>query len=329
MKTKVVLTVDTEASIAGAFADANHRPLIHEPIAGMVGGKSEALGFLIDTLTEYGLVATFFAETVHTRYFTDSVMGGYVDQLSRAGQDVQLHLHPCWLAFENGRLEHSNPVTDQCCELELEQLAGLIEAGAGRIHAWTGMRPTGMRTGNFSTALSVFGAMKQTGLSCSSNICLAVQRPPEPELAVPGGAHDFAGIRELPVTCFADNGPVGQGRLRPMQVTALTAYEQIGLLNAAHDCGNPVVVIVTHPFEFVKRADFRYSHLRRNRIVQNRFRRLCGFLTDNRERFDVVPLAAAAAAVDGGTVWKELKGSAVSSTVRAAANLLNDKLAFI
>lgn len=327
MKTQVVLTIDVEPSVAGAFANKNHRPLIHEPVAGVVGGNSEALGFLVATLNRYGLAATFFVETLHTRYFSDAPMGGYVEQLVRAGHDVQLHLHPCWLAFENGRRQHAAPVTDQCSQLELAQLAALIDEGARQIHGWTGRRPTGMRTGNFSTALSVSAAMKAAGLSYASNICIAVNRPAEAELAVAGGAYDFAGIRELPVTCFVDNGPVGHGRLRPMQITALTAHELIGLLNKAHQHRNRVVVIVTHPFEFVKKSDVRYHNLRRNRVVQYRLRRLCRFLSDNRDRFEVVPLAAAAGA--GCAAWKELQGSAVGSLIRAAANMINDKLSFI
>jgi len=186
-----------------------------------------------------------------------------------------------------------------------------------------------MRTGNFSTALSVFEAMSKAGLSHASNICLAVHRPPEPELAVTGGVYDFAGIRELPVTCFFDVGPVGRGRLRPMQVTALTAREQISLLNAAHDNKNPVVVIVTHPFEFVKKRDFRYTNLRRNRIIQNRFRRLCAYLSANTDRFEVVPLAAAADGFDGDSGWTELTGNALDSVVRAVANAVNDRVNFI
>ena len=43
VKTKVVLTVDTEPSIAGAFSgNEAATPLIHEPVAGVVEGKSEA-----------------------------------------------------------------------------------------------------------------------------------------------------------------------------------------------------------------------------------------------------------------------------------------------
>ena len=70
MKTKVVLTVDTEPSIAGALAPSTrNKPLIHEPVWGKVGDRSEALGFLLDTLTHYQLSATFFVETVHLAYF--------------------------------------------------------------------------------------------------------------------------------------------------------------------------------------------------------------------------------------------------------------------
>ena len=324
------MTVDTEASIAGAFRENEaHTPLIHELVAGVVGGKSQALGFLVETLSRYGLVATFFVETVQTRYFPDRVMGSYVDRLLRAGQDVQLHLHPCWLSFKDGKLDRSNLVTDDCSELETGRLTALIGEGADRIGAWTGTRPTGMRTGNFCAALSVFEAMRQAGLSHGSSICLAAYRPLQPQLAVTGGVHDFAGIRELPVTCFVDVGPVGRGRLRAMQVTALTAREQINLLNAAHGCANPVLVIVTHPFEFVKKRDYRYAKLRPNRFIQHRFRRLCAFLSANSDRFEVLPLAVAAAAVDGRPTWTELTGNPFYSIARAATNAVNDRLPLI
>ena len=86
-KTKVVLTVDVEPSVGGAFTDPRHTPLLDEPVGGEVKGRSEGLGFLIETLCGHGLTATFFVETVHTRYFGDLAMGRYAEQLVRAGQD--------------------------------------------------------------------------------------------------------------------------------------------------------------------------------------------------------------------------------------------------
>jgi hypothetical protein len=325
-RTKVVLTVDTEPSVAGAFADPRHRPLLDEPVAGDVNGSSEALGFLIETLSRHGLAATFFVETVHTRYFGERAMGGYVEQLLRAGQDVQLHLHPNWLSFEHGKLKPGPPHTDNCREMSLERLAALIAEGANQIADWTGKPADAMRTGNFSTGPLVFGAMQQAGLRFSSNICVGVAPPPERELARTGGLHEFAGIRELPVTCFADVGPVGGGRLRPMQVTALTSRELMDLLDAAHTCGNSVVVIVTHPFEFLKKRDIRYTGLRPNLLIQRRFRRLCAFLAENSDRFEVLPIGAAADTLDPAQSWTELRGNPFRSVVRAAENVVNDYL---
>lgn len=326
MKTRVVLTVDTEPSIAGAFSNPQtDTPLIDEPVAGEVAGRSEGLGFLVATLVRHGLQATFFVETAHTAYFPPDRMGRYVDQLQAAGQDVQLHLHPSWLSFENGRLAPGAKVTDHCSELGRARLAELISAGSEQIRAWTGQRPTGMRTGNFSTALSVFEAMNDAGLDYASNICLAMHRPPEAELQVTGGCHRFAGIRELPVTCFADNGPVGRGRLRPMQITALSAAEQIALLQQAHADGRGVVVIVTHPFEYLKKRDYRYRGLKPNRLVQSRLETLCGFLAENGDRFSVVPLADAAREAELERS-PPLRGHALRAALRAAANVVNDRL---
>ena len=326
-KTKVVLTVDTEPSVAGAFDDPSRpAPLLHEPVWGSVNGRSEALGFLIRTLSQHDLTATFFVETVHTTYFSDAPMGQYVEKLLDAGQDVQLHLHPCWRSFVQGEFRPENKVTDHCSAIDRETLAALIAKGAAQLRAWTGQETTGMRTGNFSTSLSVFEAMADAGLSNASNICLAAQAPPEPELALPCGVHVVAGIKELPATCFKDVGPVGRGRLRPMQITALSAAEQIALLRGIHGSGGEVAVIVTHPFEFLKSDNYRYENMRPNRMVQKRFEDLCAFLAAHKDAFEVVSLEDAAAALSPQPGAEPLRGNAIRAARRAAENYFNDRL---
>src|SRR3546814_16914275 len=79
-----------------------------------------------------------------------------------------------------------------------------------------------------------------------------------------------------------------------MQVTAVSAAEQIALLRQAHDDQRGVVVIVTHPFEYLKKRDFRYRGMKANRLVQRRLEGLCGFLATNSDRFAVVTLEEAA-----------------------------------
>lgn len=332
MKTKVVITVDTEPSIAGAFASSN-KPCIHEPIWGEVGGKSQALGFMLETLNRFQLCATFFVETVHLAYFPGEIMGEYVRQIRNAEQDIQLHLHPCWLSFERGWKIGDEPFTDHCNELTHEQLVSLIESGRGRICDWTGAAPCSLRTGNFSVSASVYRAMKASGLFISSNICIGVAPPVEASFDqwgeasnLAGGIHHLEGIVELPVTCFKDNGPVGRGQLRPMQITACSFKEQCTQLAALHQAGASVAVIVTHPFEFLQWSGAAYSKLRANRLVQQRFERLCAFFADNTDRFEVVPISSL---VDEGLEFEPaiaLEGSAISATRRAFENFLNDRL---
>src|SRR5262245_20623091 len=121
MRTKVAITVDTEPSVAGAFAAPDrYKPLIHEPVWGEVRGKSEALGFITRTLDRHKLRATFFVETAHLAYFSDGVMGSCARQLHQAGHDVQLHLHPGWTRFKGGDFASVN---DNCSALDEERLA--------------------------------------------------------------------------------------------------------------------------------------------------------------------------------------------------------------
>ncbi len=334
MKTKLVITVDTEPSIAGAFGDPKrYKPCIHEPVWGEVGGKSQALGFILETLSRFQLCATFFVETVHLSYFPERIMGGYVRRIRDAEQDIQLHLHPCWLSFEQGWKSGDNPFTDQCGEMTDDQLVSLIATGCGRICDWTGEAPCSLRTGNFSVSASVYRAMKATGLPISSNICVAVAPPAEASFdqwgatsSLAGGIHHLEGIIELPVTCFKDHGPVGRGQLRPLQITACSFEEQRTQLMALHRAGASVAVIVTHPFEFLRWSGADYSHLCANRLVQRRFERFCTFLVDNADCFEVVPIGRF---VDEGFDFEPaigLDGSAISATRRAFENFINDRL---
>ena len=330
MKTQIVLTVDTEPSIAGAFDDPErYAPLLHEPVSGEVASKSEALGFILETLGRFQFRATFFVEALNTRYFPESVMGGYVEKLRESGQDIQLHIHPNWARFKNGEYDPNCDISDNCSDLDADLLASLMDEGASQIAAWTGRRPTAFRPGNFATNLKVFDAMVKAGLTVSSNICLAVRPPSEPELALWGGRHLIEGVREFPVTCFADRGPVGRGRPRPLQITALSAGEMRAVLKQVHRNRNgedgSIAVIVTHPFEFIKKGDFRYSRIRPNRLVQGRLRSLCEFLQRESDRFEVVTLEEAAT---GSSNWNasppRLEGAAHRALFRAGQNYLND-----
>lgn len=323
MRMKVAITVDTEPSVAGAFADPNRfKPLIHEPVWGEVAGQSEALGFIMRTLSAHQIRATFFVETVHVSYFPEGLMGDYVRRLQQAGQDVQLHLHPVWGRFESEKFAKIN---DSCRDLDEDRLVALIGRGADRIAAWCGRRPKCLRTGNFSVSTSVYRAMRRAEMPMASNICVAVAPPREKGLRFAGGIRRIEGIVELPVTCFRDRGPIGRGKYRPLQVSACSFEEMRDLLSVMQRAGVSLAVLVTHPFEFLKWSGPEFSRLRANRLVQRRFEQLCRFLADNADRFEAIGVDQVA---DDVAAEDEvaLDGNPIHSTWRAIENFVNDRV---
>src|ERR1700724_4638510 len=73
---EVCITVDTEFSIGGNFGNPEMAPIAKPIVLGMIGGQEHGLGFILDSLAEFGVRATFFVETLQTAYFGDEPMGG-------------------------------------------------------------------------------------------------------------------------------------------------------------------------------------------------------------------------------------------------------------
>ena len=68
-------------------------------------------------------------------------------------------------------------------------------------------------------------------------------------------------------------------------VTGTGVAETRALLWRARRAGLETVVVLTHPFEFFKHRDDRYTQLRRNRVNQHRLASLCRFLRDHPDDF--------------------------------------------
>src|SRR3989344_4745975 len=181
MKTQVCITIDTEFNIAGAFSDpARFQPVGAQNVTCDINGRSQGLGFLLETFREHGLAATFFVETLNSIYFGDAPMRAITQRITQAGHDIQLHLHPCWTYFRDPDWRHrllSHPPDDSMAGRSLEEVVGLIELGLQTFERWGLARPTALRTGGLSVDHTVYAAMAKTGLPIASNIGLAIYRP--------------------------------------------------------------------------------------------------------------------------------------------------------
>ena len=325
--TEICITVDTEFSIGGNFADPRLMPVAEPTVLGSIAGKEHGLGFLLDSLREFGMRATFFVETLQTTYFGDEPMGEIARRIARAEQDVQLHLHPCWLHYEAAANGPTESAPDDSCGGRTDaELSHFFKTGLAAFERWGLPRPIAVRAGNFQADMQFYHAADRFGFGLSSNVALAVEPSADPRLRLAGGRHRFGRVLELPVlSYFYPLGPLR--RLRALAITACTVAEIVSVLRQARAQGISPVVVLTHPHEFIKRTDLRYQKLRRNRINQARFRDLLGFLHRNPNDFVVRPISAISdnTGIDG---YRDatISVSAATALARIAENGVNDRI---
>ena len=284
MSTRVHITVDTEFSIAGAFQDPHrHQPVGPPAVYCPLEGKSGGLGYLLETLARFRLPATFFVEALNTCYFGDEPMGGIAREIAAAGHSVQLHLHPCWTYFERPSWADSlqtDPPNDDITRRSVDEIERLIQLGQATFKRWGLDTPAVLRTGGLRVNTKVYEAMGRCGMTTASNIGLAVYRPAEPALQRLSGCHQIQGIRELPVTTFADLHLPRKPHLKTLTITGTSWPEMCTLLKQARARGLSDVVVLTHAFEYIKHRDITYQTLYPDRINRGRLEKLCAFLAE-------------------------------------------------
>lgn len=336
MRTQVCITIDTEFSVAGTFADPIRRlPLGTENVTCPVGDKENGLGFLLETFRDHCIAATFFVEALQSNYFGDAPMGRLVDRILKAGQDVQLHVHPCWRTFRDPHWRESlsphSPPNDHCDAMAEAELEALINEGLAALRRLGVTAPVAMRTGNLRAGKAVYRAMKACGLRLASNIGVALHRPADAALILAGGRHWIEGVLEVPVLTYTQLALGGRRYDRLLTTTAASFAETRSLLWQARDRGVATVVLLTHPFEFVKGDRLDPAAQRVNRINQRRLRRTCEFIAAHPRDFEAVSFAGAAAGwLSGGHApAPALKAPLLPVLARIAENKANDLIPIV
>lgn len=329
---EVAITIDTEFSIAGRFKDENNSPVSGPMVEGRIGQKENGLGFLLDTMRRYGLKATFFVEAVNTRYFGFGEMGRFVHRIVEDGQDVQLHVHPEWAVFEGGVPQARHPVfplNGSLAGRTRAQVFSVLDIAYAAFETWGLGAPRAIRTGSLLADVDLYSHLYAYGIRLSSNLGNAIVGDYPDRLQINGGRQWVNGVLEVPVTCFYDLPALSEKHLRPMQVTACSWREMRSVLETARRDGVRTIVIITHPFEYFKRADDKCSKITPNRINQSRFVKLCGFLASRREDYKVVTFGGCADRwLDEGEAPDiPLRAStALPALGRAVTNKLNDSV---
>jgi peptidoglycan/xylan/chitin deacetylase (PgdA/CDA1 family) len=325
-RTRVCITIDTEFSIGGAFSDHTKQPVAEPMVWCNVEGRSQGLGFMLDTFRQYGVQATFFVETQQRHHFKHDPMRPIAQQIHAEGHEVQLHTHPCWTLFQHAdwwNVARGQKGRDDIGKRSVEEVVALLDQGIATFAEWGLPRPLAFRSGNLNYSDNLYRALAQSGIPYSSNIGVAIHDNGDPNYKLYSGQHERHGVREFPVLSFSDWKIGPKKNIKSLTIAGSSFAETRHLLEKARSEGIPLVVVLTHPFEFVQSYDLTFQRTRRNRLTQARLRKLCQFLHQNSDRFDASGLAAAAASLPARAVPENtlLKGALRHTVPRMAAQV--------
>lgn len=279
----VLLTVDTEIGgpLSRNWMSSSLEREWSRDIDGTTPEGDYGVAFQMQVLAAHGLNATFFVESM----FAEAAGPGLLERLVRLidshGHDVQLHMHPEWLARmaepvvpARGQNLRDFPVSEQA-ELIARSAAALRAAGAKQL--------TAFRAGNYGANFDTLAALRTNGLRLDASYSaphlglLCALHMPAP-LVQPTW---IDGVLEFPLGCFEE----WPGRYRPLQLCACSTSELIWALNAAWARRWHYLVMIFHSFELIQRGRHIDETIRPNKMVIRRFERLCRFLAENRSRF--------------------------------------------
>lgn len=303
MKTQVCFTVDTEFSIGGAFQKPEHyKPVGQESVWCITEGKSNGLGFIVETLDQFDFKGTFFVEALNVHYFGYDEMGDIARTIDGAGHDVQLHLHPCWTYFSNENwvdaLKNNSP-NDSMTERSADEQYDLIQFGMNVFKKWGLQLPIALRTGNLHANTDLYAAMHKANIPYGSNIGVGVHRTADSRLHWYHGSHEINRVIETPVLSYRDLDIAGISHDKSLTIIGSTLAEIKILLRMAHDMKIGQVIILTHPSEFISLEDEQYKHFSPNKTTQSRLYQLCQYLDRARDHFEVVTFK------QGSQTWKD------------------------
>lgn len=271
--TGVLLSIDTEftwrAHEGGASWLENHRRSI-EP-----GGAG--ISYQLARLARHGLKACFFVDPLPALLFGIEPIQRIVGTILEAGQEVQLHLHPMWTQADR-RVARTDPVRFELTQFPEDEQIDLILRARELLRQAGAPDPIAFRAGSFAANAETLRAVQRAGFRIDSSHNGSLMPWPcdtgFPETAV--SPLSAGTLTELPVGLIDEGG----GKLRHLQIGAVSLGEMRAALLHAEAEGSPLVTLVGHSFELATRDGERA-----NDIVRHRFDALCGWLESAADRF--------------------------------------------
>lgn len=280
---KVFLTIDTEVwPQTPHWRESGLSEDIRRDIHGTTLEGEFGLSFQIDLLNEHGLKAVFFVESLFACAVGLDPLRKIVGMIQDGGHEVQLHIHTEWLTKMTESVLPGR-TGQNLKDFSEDEQALLIARGIQNLRNCGVRNLCAFRAGNFGANFDTLHALSQNGIlyDTSHNTCYldsnCGMRTPD-LLLQPEQMH---GVYEFPISFFSD----WPGHYRHVALCACSWQELKGVLLRAWKRGWYSFVLVSHSFELIKQRNQFGKPASANWIVVKRFKRLCRFLADNRDRF--------------------------------------------
>lgn len=276
---EITITVGTSFSIGGAFEN----PDKFEPIAKRsVLCEGLGLDFMLGTFDQYDISASFFIECANHCYFGDDPMKSIVEKIHSHKQDTQLMINPCWFYYDSsGRFSQN----DSCAEREYDELKIIFEKSVNAFERIAGKKPDAIRAGNCQIDKQVYKVMSELGIVISSSIGQGIYIPEGKDMLLCSGRAKVNGIMEVPLFTYQDKDVMGKFPSKTLQITSCSWPEMKYILNKARKMDVENIVLLSQPFDYIKKKDNRYLEITKNRVNQERLQKLCGFIQEHDQDF--------------------------------------------
>ncbi|MBU1342643.1 MAG: hypothetical protein KKE44_05070 [Proteobacteria bacterium] len=285
----VFLTVDTEHSIGGAFENPKLTPVGNlKRIYGKIDGHCYGIPLIMDIADRSGLRVVFFLEVMNKYFFGEDESKQVCQYILKRNHEVQLHVHPNYLNFtgkDPGKLIYSDFISAYSPDRQVE----LLQEARDLLIKYGSTAPTAFRAGCFGADLNTLKALKKNGFLIDSSYnrayCNITCSIPESDMNDVTG---MEGIFEFPVTNFIENSHIRSRRFMPMDINGVSFQEMKQVLEHAAENGPKNITIILHSFSFLKSYDVQYTKAKPRKTAIKRFKKLCRFLAENQDRFNVM-----------------------------------------
>ncbi len=319
---EVTITVGTSFSIGGAFSNPDEYSSVGERTVRCDG---HGLKFMLDCFNHYNIKASFFIETAQHCYFGDEPMAAITKEIIDAGHDTQLMIHPCWYYYDQSG-EYS--MDDSCAGRDYGELRSIFEKSIGAFERIAGRKPDVIRCGNMQIDHQVYKLMSELQIPMSSSIGLGMFTPEGKDLLLCSGRSRIDNVMEMPLFTYRDMDVMGGFAKKTLQIASCSWREMRVILEKARREGIENIVLLTQPFDYIKKKDVQYQEITRNRVNQERLERLCAFIAEHDQDFVARDFAS------GVADWKNeeqtnnirFKIPTRYRNMRKIENFLNDKL---